>query len=171
MVKLICSKCMNVYETEQTSHCPSCYAQKENLYVFSNSDAFIKKEIPNIIQERKNSGLEGHVDGLQSIIINAEPENWRKSIIELLQSTGLEYLESFETDNKKVCVLTQQDSADILIQQRTNMKQYNPFTNFNSHPKSKQLPNTRLETYVYRTNDIEAYVEIQKKPANRIYNT
>ncbi|MBN2065859.1 MAG: hypothetical protein JW771_03515 [Candidatus Thermoplasmatota archaeon] len=122
----------------------------------------MKKEVPRIIEERKSVGLQGLVGGLECIVINTEPQQWGHAIQELMQNTGATVQESFQTPERTVCVLSQPNSADILIQQRTEPTEKNPFTRFNQYPKSKHLPNTRLETYVYTTKDLEAYVDIQK---------
>ena len=163
MTKLICSKCMSVHETKQTSFCPRCNASNEYFYLYNNSDEYIKKEVPRIIQERKKFGFNGFVGGLECIIINTEFNNWEKAIKELLNNTGAYYQESFQTQTKEICVLRQRNSADILIQRRIKLEEENPFISFNNFPKSKHLPNTRLETFVYETKDIEKYIEIQKK--------
>ena len=162
MTKVICSKCMSVHDNEGGLNCPNCHAHNKYLYDFSNSDTYLRKEAYRILQERKIVGLQGLVGGLQCVVINTETRHWTNAIEELLQNTGVSYKESFQTQDKKICVLSQKDSADILIQQRIDPKEKNPFAVFNQHPKSMHLPNTRLETYVYETNDIGKYVDIQK---------
>ena len=163
MAKLICSKCMRVHETKHKSFCPLCNATNEYFYLYNNSDEYLKKEVPRILQERKKFGFNRFVGGLECIIINTEFHNWEKTIKELLNNTGAYYQESFQTQTKEICVLRQEKSADILIQRRKKLKEENPFISFNIFPKSKHLPNTRLETFVYETKDIEKYVGIQKK--------
>jgi 4-hydroxyphenylpyruvate dioxygenase-like putative hemolysin len=56
--------------------------------------------------------------------------------------------------------LKAQGSADILVRSRVNGD--NPFAPFNAFAKSKHLPNTRLETFVFETEDIEEYFRTQK---------
>jgi hypothetical protein len=51
-------------------------------------------------------------------------------------------------------------SADFIVQSR--LKGENPFQEINVAPKSRHLPNTRLETLVFETRNIETYVSIQK---------
>jgi hypothetical protein len=63
-------------------------------------------------------------------------------------------------DEKRVCVLRRRDSANILIESR--LKGENPFVSFNNFPKSRHLPNTRLETFIFKTSNIEKYMVIQK---------
>jgi 4-hydroxyphenylpyruvate dioxygenase-like putative hemolysin len=57
-------------------------------------------------------------------------------------------------------VLKTQGSADFLVRSR---KKGNPFLALNQFPKSEHVPNTRLETFVFETTDIERYVLIQKQ--------
>lgn len=164
MTKLICEKCRKVYEFTGSMTCPTCNASEEYLYHFKNSDSFLKEQVQQIIQERKDLGLDGLVDGLDSVIINTEPHLQVPAAIELIRTTGLSFFESFQDNNFKTIVLTHPDSASFLIRSRKQGLKHdnNPFFNFNIHPKSKHLPNTRLETFVFRTPDIEKYVDIQR---------
>ena len=130
-----------------------------------NSDKYLLEEAPGIIAERKRLGLEGLVGGLQAVIINTEPERQRATAEELLRYTGLEYNGAFVDDEYRTCVLKTPGyhefrSADFLV--RASVKGDNPFYRLNMAPKSRHLPNTRLETFVFETNDIEEYVSIQK---------
>jgi hypothetical protein len=154
---------MGIHKTKQKSFCPNCTASNKYFYLYNNSDEYLKKEVPRILNERRKLGLNRIVGGLECIIINTEFHNWNQAIKELLSNTGVHYQESFQTQTKEICVLRQENSADILIQRRIKIKEENPFIPFNIFPKSKHLPNTRLETFVYETKDIEKYVEIQKK--------
>jgi hypothetical protein len=156
---------MKVHESTDSTICPTCHASKEYLYNFKNSDTFLKKEVPRIIQERKNLGLDGLVKGLDSVIINTEPHLQVSAATELIRSTGLSFSEAFEDESFKTIVLTHPQSASFLIRSRKQGLKHekNPFFKFNVHPKSQHLPNTRLETFVFTTPDIEKYVSIQKK--------
>jgi len=132
-----------------------------------NSDEYLLEKAPGIIAERKRLGLEGLVGGLQAVIINTEPERQRATAEELLRYTGLEYNGVFEDDNFRTCVLKTRAyhkfrSADFLVKSRIRGETENPFYQLNLAPKSRHLPNTRLETFVFETNDIEEYVSIQK---------
>jgi hypothetical protein len=164
MAQLICAKCMTVHDTSKDESCPTCHASKEYLYNFKNSDTFLKKEVPRIIQQRKNLGIEGLVQGLDSVIINTEPHLQVAAATNLIRSTGLAFREAFEDDQFKTIVLTHPDSATFLIRSRKQGLRHenNPFFEFNTHPKSQHLPNTRLETFVFTTSDIKKYVDIQK---------
>lgn len=110
---------------------------------------------------RKSLGLEGIVGGLDSIIINTELKLLKPAVEENLSSTGFNFETAFENKENRICVLKRKGSASILVQSR--LKKKNPFALFNKFPKSKHLPNTRLETFVFRTSNIEKYVAIQKE--------
>lgn len=130
-----------------------------------NSDEHLLEKAPGIIAERKRLGLEGLVGGLQAVIINTEPERQRATAEELLRYTGLEFDGAFEDDKYRTCVLKTPGShefrsADFLI--RSRIEGLNPFYQLNKALKSSHLPNTRLETFVFETKDIEKYVSIQK---------
>ncbi|VVB65199.1 Uncharacterised protein [uncultured archaeon] len=130
-----------------------------------NSDDYLLEKAPGIIAERKLLGLEGLVGGLQAVIINTEPEKQKATAEELLRYTGLKFDGAFVDDEYRTCVLKTLDynefrSADFLI--RSRIKGENPFYQPNIAPKSRHLPNTRLETFVFETKDIEEYVSIQK---------
>jgi len=158
MAQLICSKCMKVH-TVEGKKCPECGAGPPVVYNFRNSDDFLKKETAKVLTERKEAGLQGLVGGLACVIINTEPENQKAAIAELLQYTGLQFEGAIEDAEYVTGILKRKGSADFLIRSR---KKGNPFTEFNTFPKSEHVPNTRLETFVFYTKDIEKYVSIQK---------
>ncbi len=130
-----------------------------------NSDEYLKVEASKVVDERKSLGLEGLVGGLQAIIINTEPEIQKAAVEELLRYTGLKFQSAFQNAGLRTCVLQVPGapdfrSADFLITSRLQDK--NPFERINIAPKSKHLSNTRLETFVFETSDIDKYVSIQK---------
>lgn len=128
-------------------------------------DENLKREAVHIVEERKRLGLDGLVGGLQAVIINAEPQMEKSAVEELLRYTGLRFHSAFQDSNFRTCVLKVSGapefrSADFLI--RSRLAGDNPFRDVNAAPKSKHLPNTRLEAFVFETEDIESYVSIQK---------
>ncbi|MBU7010478.1 MAG: hypothetical protein HXS46_07290 [Theionarchaea archaeon] len=145
--------------TVEGKKCPECGAGPPVVYNFRNSDDFLKKETAKVLTERKEAGLQGLVGGLACVIINTEPENQKAAIAELLQYTGLQFEGAIEDAEYVTGILKRKGSADFLIRSR---KKGNPFTEFNTFPKSEHVPNTRLETFVFYTKDIEKYVSIQK---------
>lgn len=127
---------------------------------YSDNDRQLHEAAQDLIKKRTDNGLEGLVKGLDHIIINTEPDNQESAAQELLDYTGLNCTEAFETKNTIVYVLKTRDSADFLVTSRKDND--NPFRDYNLHPKSAHLPNTRLETLVFETPDLEKYVAIQK---------
>jgi hypothetical protein len=132
----------------------------DNRNVFKNTDERLRDKAAAIIESRKHNGLENLVGVLQCIIINTEYERQKPAIVEFLRYTGFRYHTAFENDDIRACILKADNSADIMLTSRK--KTANHFLPFNRFPKLKNLPNTRLETFVFETNDLRKYVEIQK---------
>ncbi len=160
MGKLICSKCMKVFDQSDHGKCPRCHHGPPHVYDFKNSDDYLKERIPLVLRERKRLGLDDLVGGLECVIINTEPDRQKAAVEELLRYTGLRFTQAFQDSNYRTCVLKAPGSADFLVRSRTG--NHNPFAPFNSFPKSKHFPNTRLETFVFRIKGIEEYSTLQK---------
>ena len=132
---------------------------------FESSDDALRREAARIIRERQSSGLEGLVGGLQAVIINTEPDLQKAVVEDLLRYSGLEFHGAYQDEHYRTCVLKvpaspQFRSADFLI--RSRRRGENPFLDINDAPKSRNLPNTRLETLVFEVKDLERYVSLQK---------
>jgi 4-hydroxyphenylpyruvate dioxygenase-like putative hemolysin len=160
MGKLICSKCMRVFDKSDHGKCPMCHHGPPHVYDFKNSDDYLKEKIPLVLEERKRLGLDGLAGGLECVIINTEPDRQKAAVEELLSYTGLGFTQAFQDSNYRTGVLKAPGSADFLV--RSRIRNHNPFAPFNAFPKSKYLPNTRLETFVFGTKDVEEYFTIQK---------
>lgn len=156
----VCQNCKKVFFDSNKKKCPKCKTSFPMFYNYKTSDEFLRKKSNLIKKSRKNLGLENLVGGLNSIIINTEPQRQKEAVKEILSYTNYKFDLVFKTNNKTICVLRRADSADVLITSRFNEK--NPFLPYNINPKSKNLPNTRLETFVFEVSDIEKYVMIQK---------
>ena len=161
MTKLVCHRCKKVVTIEEHANCPECKGDPSVVYPFRNSDEFLRERIPPVLEERAKLGLDGLVGGLECVIINTEPDRQQAAVDELLRCTGLSFAEAFDNGDLRTCVLKTEGSADFLVQSR--LASANPFHEHNVFPKSGSLPNTRLETYVFSTPDIEAYFAIQRK--------
>lgn len=157
---MVCQNCKKVFFDYMKKKCPNCQASSNFLYDYTNSDEILKEKTKVIIDNRESLGLEGLVGGLDSIIINTEWEKQKQAVKEMLNFTGFEFDGAFKTKTKNYCILRKEGSADILITSR--LSNDNPFLSYNFHPKSKHLPNTRLETFVFEVFDIKKYVSIQK---------
>jgi 4-hydroxyphenylpyruvate dioxygenase-like putative hemolysin len=158
MKKLICSKCKKVHLHSIDDKCPGCGGT--DYHDFENNDAYLRKEVEIVLQERRKVGLDGLVSGLNNIVVNTEPDRQKAAVEELLRYTGLNVAEAFEDSDFRTVVFKTQGSADFLIRSR---KKENPFLLLNRFPKSGHVPNTRLETFVFETMDIGRYVSIQKQ--------
>ncbi len=131
-----------------------------------DNDRDLRREAARIKEERKRSGFGELVGGLQCIIINTEPELQLAAVIELIRYSGLKLSEAFQDEQHRTYVLKVPgehpfQSADFLI--RSRRKGSNPFQEANDAPRSRHLPNTRLESFVFETYDIEKYVSLQSQ--------
>ena len=158
MKKLICPKCKKVHLHLIDDKCPGCGGT--DYKDFKNSDEYLRKEVEIVLEERQKHGLDGLVGGLNNVIINTEPDRQKAAVEELLRYTGLNVAEAFEDSDFHTVVLKTPDYDYFLLRSR---KKENPFLSLNQFPKSQYVPNTRLETFVFETMDIEKYVSIQKQ--------
>jgi hypothetical protein len=161
MAKLICPKCKKVFDLAAAGGvCPACKRQQPGVYDFANSDEFLRKNVTIVMEERLKAGLEGLVGGLECVIINTEESTQRPAVEEMLRYTGLNFDAAFQDGDYTTCVLKTAGSADFLV--RSRRMPGNPFGPFNAFPKSRHLPNTRLETFVFEAKDLEKYFAVQK---------
>ena len=111
-------------------------------------------------KRRKELELEGIIGDLESIIINVEDNRLELATEELLNSTGYHIYQCYKDEHSRNVVLRKNNSADIIIKSR--LQEINEFLEYNQETKSKHLPNTRLETFVFQCFNLKKYVEIQK---------
>jgi hypothetical protein len=140
--------------------------QAEDISDLRISDENLRRKAARIIADRSRLGMEGLVGGLQAVIINTEPGLQKPAVLEFMRYSGLEFQEGFVDPMYRTCVLKvpglkEFHSADFLI--RSRLKGENPFQELNRATLSKDMPNTRLDTFIFETNDIERYVSLQKK--------
>ena len=126
---------------------------------FMNDDKVLLERVSQAREERTKAGLDGLVGGLQAVVINTEPDRQKAAVQELLDFTGLEFKVAYEDKESTTCLLKAEGSADFLVRSRKGGD--NPFLALNTHPKSGHMPNARLETFVFRCEDLERYVAIQ----------
>jgi len=117
-------------------------------------------KLPAVMKSRKGAGLEGLIEGLEAVVINTEPGRLEPAVEELLKFTGLEIKEHFADQKATTYVLGTRDSPSLVIGSRR--KGRNPFSPFNQAERASALPNTRLETFVFRARDLDTYVDIQR---------
>ena len=154
MKKYICTKCRTV------SIIPHDHGQESEKLIAEIDDTILLVANKQIDSERHKAGTDGLVGGLDHVIINTEQSKHMAAIEELINTTGLRLADAFEDDSHNVVILTTDNSADFMVTSRKDG--INPFLSFNKAPKSEHLPNTRLETLVFRSPDLEKYVAIQK---------
>ncbi|ACV67472.1 VOC family protein [Desulfohalobium retbaense] len=127
---------------------------------FSQNDVRLAEDAEAIREMRQQKGLEGLVGGLEGVIINTEPQMHERAVAELLRTTGMQAGECFAEATRRISRLQAANSPDLILQ--TRLQGDNPFWDLNMNPKSRFLPNTRLETFVFRTEDLAEYVRLQR---------
>lgn len=160
MGKVVCGTCRKVHDTDE-GHCPVCGVHAGHSYDFSNSDRFLEEQVPRVLEERRSSGLEGLVGGLEFVIINTEADRLLPAAEELAVRTGHRPGGGFTGPGERALLLAREGSAGIMVRHRTEGP--DPFAGFNRGPRSSRLPHTRLETLVFSVTDIAAYHEIQRE--------
>jgi hypothetical protein len=125
-----------------------------------NKDNKLNLEAHKVLQMRKETGLEGLVEGLDSIIIRTERDRQMLAVNEFLNYTGMEVKEGYEDNTETSWVLKKEGSASIII--ISGREKDNPFYPYNNYPAAAKLPNTRLETFLFSVKDLQAYYRIQK---------
>lgn len=157
----ICPEIMKQHMDENEKlTCRDIEGGGDEVSSFKNSDEVIKKAMPVVKRNRKEWGLDGLVGHLQAIVINVQENRYEPAVKELMDFTGLDLAGSTLKPGLKRSVLKVGGSADFLVQSREGVS---PFREFNIGPKSEHLPDTRLETYIFETPDIERYVEKQRQ--------
>jgi 4-hydroxyphenylpyruvate dioxygenase-like putative hemolysin len=126
-----------------------------------NDDSVLLGAVEKIRTERRKAGLEGLVGGLEAVVISTEPDHFIPAINELLGNTGHEMSASYTRGPHDVCILSQEGSADLIIQ--TRKAGVNPFTAANKGAKTASVPNTRLETFIFKCRDVKEYFKTQSK--------
>lgn len=162
MGDIICMDVLKEYKRNIKSFsCDGCSQNLNRPQDFRNSDDVLKQAVPQAMDNRKDYGLGGLVKGLQAIIINTESQNFHNAVKEIIDFTGYKVDSSYDGDIYRDAILKSEDSADIIVRNRKRGE--NPFLEYNVAPKTRDLPNTRLETFVFESDDIEKYFEVQKE--------
>lgn len=130
------------------------------MATFRNDDETLRMSAEAVLAERRRLGLEGLVGGLEAICIRVEPDDFVPAAREFLERTGHFLTDAFEEGGQRCCLLRLPGSADLLL--RAGTVRDNPFRSYNFGPKSEHLPDTRLETFVFRCGDVRRYAAIQK---------
>jgi hypothetical protein len=112
-----------------------------------------------ILEERRDAGLEGLVGNLDSVIVATEADHLVPAVYDLLRYTGLSCSESFFDTDSQSYVLSLPGSASVIV--RSRFTPDNPFVAYNKARMTGNLPNTRLETFVFNTSNLQDYVTIQ----------
>jgi hypothetical protein len=157
---ILCSKCFKVYNPLKKKSCPGCGDPSPDIPDTGEGEKFIEEQMPLILSERKRLGLDVLAGKPQALIINTQNEYFTPTVDDYLLRTGMTLAGIFGDIASSTAVLRHEGSPDIIV--KTRRKGDNPFRSYNEHLKSMNMPDTRLETTVFETPDIDEYVKIQK---------
>ncbi|GFK95131.1 hypothetical protein NNJEOMEG_02989 [Fundidesulfovibrio magnetotacticus] len=124
------------------------------------NDAALLAAVEQVRSGRDKAGLLGLTAGLEAVVIATEPDRFRDGVRELLETTGHALSEAFTTREGDFAVLSLEGSADLVV--RTRAGSGNPFREANKGVKTGDVPGTRLETFIFRCEDVERYVGLQQ---------
>lgn len=127
---------------------------------FRNDDSILVARAEALEKDRATLGLDGLVGGLETVIYGVDAERLEGAVADFLNTTGYFFGAALEGPNAKACVMQLPGSADFLFQCRKQGA--NPFAAEPLGPKTAHMPQTRVETMVFRCNDLDRYVAIQK---------
>ncbi len=161
--KILCSNCHDVVNETNEGKCPHCGASSPVIYHFKNSDEYLNRELPKILKKRKINGLEGLVGDLDCLIANTELVLLEETVREILENTGMELYLNFCTEDEHVYAFKGDPSGSPRLLVKARLKLDNPFMGFNLAKKARDMPNSRIETFVFETKNLEKYVNIQKE--------
>jgi hypothetical protein len=129
---------------------------------FENNDKVLKFMAERIINLKEKLGLKGLVGDLQNVIINVEKDKFDTAVNEFLNSTNYYFHQGYKTAKGKKVILKCEGSADIVLECKMLKDKLDMFLELNNNPKSRHLPHTRLEVFVFECYDIKKYVDIQR---------
>jgi len=133
---------------------------ESGLGAMSDQERDLEERASLAIDNRRDEGLEGLVGNLDAVIIATEPDHLVPAVYELLRYTGLSCIEAFFEQECQSYVLSIPGSASVIVRSRDSPM--NPFIEVNKARMTGPLPNTRLETFVFDTKNLQDYVAIQK---------
>jgi hypothetical protein len=134
--------------------------EESGLGVVADQEQDLVEQASLVLDSRRDAGLEGLAGRLDAVIITIEPDHLVPAVYELLRYTGLLCTEAFFEQEFQSYVLGLPGSASVIVRSRSSRE--NPFGELNKARMTGTLPNTRLETFVFDTKNLQDYVAIQK---------
>ena len=157
MAAIYCQKCRQVVDAHEGDPCPSCGEPLHRAPDLERADRSLRERADKLAAERAAAGIEDLCGGLEAAIINVEPVRFSAAVAELLAGTGLQVRDSFADDRFRTCVLGVEGGADLVV--RCRLGGVNPFARLNDRPRARHLPNTRMESLVFRVRNLDHTVE------------
>ncbi|MBU1230701.1 MAG: hypothetical protein KKA55_04635 [Proteobacteria bacterium] len=127
---------------------------------FRNDEGMLLARVEQTLGQRRRLGLEGLVGGLETVVLNVEPDRLKAAAAEFLDTSGYFFGAALKGPEATACVLELPGSADFLLRARKAAP--SPFDAEPTGPKSAHLPRTRVEALVFLCHDLQRFAAIQK---------
>ncbi len=154
----VCPSCMEVFESEpEDIVCPKCGYR--HIFNVESQDELLRVEALAVKSARKRAGIDRAMKGLIGIILRVEEGTLADTVRELSVTTALEHTGSFVHGAYSTAVMEAERSPIFMVRESAIPS---PFQSLNIGPRTKERPNTRLETFIFETTDIEHVVGEQR---------
>jgi hypothetical protein len=127
----------------------------------SGQERDLAEQASLVLDSRRDAGLDGLVGNLNAVIIATEPDHLIPAVSELLRYTGFSCDEAFFNEESRSYVLSLPGSASVIVRSRRFGE--NPFRKINNAKMTRLMPDTRLETFIFNTNNLLDYISGQKE--------
>jgi hypothetical protein len=149
---------MGVFDSEpEDLLCPKCGYR--HIFNVEAQDELLKKEAVAVKAARKKAGIDRAMKGLVGIVLRVEEGTLAESVRELSGTTPLEHTGSFIHGGYSTAIMEAENTPAFIVRESAVPS---PFQSLNIGPRTKDKPNTRLETFIFETTDIEHVVREQR---------
>ncbi len=154
----VCPSCMGVFESEpEDLLCPKCGYR--HIFNVEAQDDLLKTEALAVKAARKKAGIDRAMKGLVGIILRVEQGMLTDAVRELSSTTALEHTGSFAHGGYSTAIMEADNTPTFIVRESAVPS---PFQSLNIGPRTKEKPNTRLETFIFETSDIDHVVREQR---------
>ncbi|MDG6221404.1 MAG: hypothetical protein QCI38_08175, partial [Candidatus Thermoplasmatota archaeon] len=112
-----------------------------------------------IKKNRKEMGLDAVIHGLAGIVVRVEAGTLETSVRELVSTTSLEHVDSFVHNGFSNALLEAEKTPAFIVREG---REASPFREFNTAPRTLDKPDTRLESFIFETEDMEHLLECHR---------
>jgi len=136
------------------------------------NSTFFEQFLGQLLEERDRSGLTDRIRQIDALMITVEPSHSISYVNELCLMTPYHYLTTLESDNHYTHILRiDQRSPDVLVREVRDPNTHGIFRSLNEvYPVGAQKPNSRYMGEIFRVEDLQELVELQKSRDVRFFD-